>query len=218
MDIGELIKSRTVLVALVASSLFAAAVGFAVFGDGAGLSDSAPEPLTADVSGGVVPATNAPGSLSGSEGLDEASEQDSSGSGGSGPTTSDDDGQQAAGDDKVVGPDAASAQASVKVIFYNDTDKEPVSSVTISVADSSWMPDTGKDTVSGTIRMPLDAKTTLVVLPDGEQGRRIEVPVSFSSAMRADSERDAIIIEIDDAQVRVLGNPVTNVDDTFDRF
>lgn len=129
--------------------------------------------------------------------------------------TDDDDSPEPDGD---TSSDVA-AEADLRVIWWNDTVGSAPSGASISIGDAVWNPDTGTDSARGLLQdIEIGEAVTLVVLPDGPDGNRIEVPLLLTQSMDPASDEDAVHVEVSDTSVRVLGNPVDNFDVTFDRF
>jgi hypothetical protein len=116
-------------------------------------------------------------------------------------------------------PAPEGAVMDVVILFWNDTADAAPEGAVVSLAGESYAPDTGGESDSGTLEgLAYDTELELVIEPDGPGGARFAVPVMFTSVMEPGSERDAIHVEISDAQVRVIGNAVENFDHRFDRF
>jgi hypothetical protein len=116
-------------------------------------------------------------------------------------------------------PAPEGAVMDVVVLFWNDTVDAAPEGAVVSLAGESYAPDTGGDSDEGKLEgLAFDTELELVIEPDGPGGARFVVPVTFTSVMESGSERDAIHVEISDAQVRVIGNAVENFDHRFDRF
>jgi hypothetical protein len=74
----------------------------------------------------------------------------------------------------------------------------------------SWFPDLefGADVKSGVGPFPVGSTQEVFVYPDGRDGAEVKVSVVVGSNLISDSDRDAIIVEIGDTEVRVLGAAV----------
>lgn len=114
----------------------------------------------------------------------------------------------------------AAKTMSLRILLWNDTSAKPVKSLSVAVGATTWSPADAsvKSAVGSLAGLAFDTKLTLVVMPDGASGKRIEVPITFTPDMISNSEGDAVHVEIKDATVRVLGTPVDNFDVTQDRF
>lgn len=107
----------------------------------------------------------------------------------------------------------------VKILWWNDTKTKAPNGCEIVYGSSSFKPVATKDAASGSIGpVPYRKSVQLVIYPDGRSGKKILVPFVVDSGMNANSDRDAIHVQISDAEVRVLGNAVDGFDKTFDRF
>ncbi len=221
MNLNSIIRKRGVQVGAAAAVFLAVAVSLAVMSASPGGGRGAPDPLVAgDTTGDVA-------MISGSNGLDSASTRtaapavdDGTASGApagtlsspSSPGESTSDGN----DESAASPDGLVKR--VRVMWWNDAEDVPVEGFLISIGASSWSPDETADSDTGALSVTVDKPSVVVIYPDGPGGSRIEVPILFEKMMKDDSEQDAIIVEVSDARIRVLGNPVENVDQTFDRF
>ena len=107
----------------------------------------------------------------------------------------------------------------VLVIFWNDASSKRLTSPEVVVGTSSFKPDSGAKTSRGTVGpLAYGKKIDLIIYPDGRGGKKIVVPVVVSNQMVAKSELDAIHVAISDGTVRVLGNAVINLDQSYPRF
>lgn len=117
-------------------------------------------------------------------------------------------------------PTGASAKTmTVRVRFWNDTIAKRPNGIRILVGTATYSPDASAKSTTGSLRdLRVSVPLELVVLPDGPGGKRITVPFTLTPQMLADSDQDAIHIEVTDTTVRVLGNAVQNFDVTLPRF
>ena len=137
-------------------------------------------------------------------------------------TDADDSSEPENGDEPDSGDDASSGvigYADLRVIWWNDTVDTASTGAHVSMGYAVWDPDTDADSVRGLLKdVEVGQIVMLVVFPDGPDGIRIEVPLLLTPDMNPASDEDAVHVEVSDASVRVLGNPVDNFDVTFDRF
>lgn len=114
----------------------------------------------------------------------------------------------------------AAKTMTVRILYWNDTESKPASALVVSIGDVKWSPaDKEAESAVGSLAgLPFNQSLKIVVMPDGVGGKRIEVPVKFTTDMIADTAGDAIHVEVKDGTVRVLGTPVDNFDVTLDRF
>lgn len=106
----------------------------------------------------------------------------------------------------------------LKVMWWNDTVDRLPEGFEVVYAGQSFKPDSGKQRDSGSIGpCPYDTTVTLLVYPDGRGGPKFVVPITATKVMQANSERDAIHVQVSDGSVRVLGNAVDNFEQTFNR-
>lgn len=114
----------------------------------------------------------------------------------------------------------AAKTMTLRILYWNDTSAKPAKGLRVAVGDVVWSPaDAGVESAVGSLAgLPFDTKLTLVVMPDGTDGTKLEVPIILTADMISNSEGDAVHVEIKDATVRVLGTPVDNFDVTQDRF
>lgn len=218
MDLNVIIRKRGVQVGAAAAVLLAVAISLAVMSASPGGNSGTPEPLVAGGSAQEGTLTAA-GNVAGSEQERASAEQDAVTAGGSGSPdapTSPSPGTGSTADDTTENPAALTKR--VRIMWWNDTESTPLTGALVSIGSSSWSPNESAASDVGALTVAVDKPSTLVVYPDGPGGARIEVPILFQKMMKDDSEQDAIIVEVSDKSVRVLGNPVDNVDQTFNRF
>lgn len=131
-----------------------------------------------------------------------------SGSSGSGSTTS-----------NGVTKKPAQAGMPVMVIFWNDTSSKKLNAAEIVAGTSSFTPSTtAKSSRKNLGPLAFGKKIDLVVYPDGRSGKKIVVPMMLDRQMIPKSEQDAIHVAISDKTVRVLGNAILNVDQSYPRY
>ncbi|MDA3936097.1 MAG: hypothetical protein PF636_04420, partial [Actinomycetota bacterium] len=150
---------------------------------------------------------------------DEASNPSDPAPGDQSDSSGDSDSPMPEGDGSTGTPTDSLVESDLRILWWNDTSSKSPAGAMISIGDSVWAPDPDADSARGLLADVLvDDTLTLVVLPDGESGARIEVPILITSDMDPTSDIDAIHVEVSDSSVRVLGNAVDNFDVTFDRF
>ena len=130
-----------------------------------------------------------------------------SGSSGSGSTTS----------NGATKP--AQAGMSVMVIFWNDANSKKLSGAEVVVGTSSFTPSiSAKSSRKNLGPLAFGKKIDLIVYPDGRTGNKIVVPMMLDRQMIPKSEQDALHVAISDTTVRVLGNAILNVDQSYPRY
>ena len=80
----------------------------------------------------------------------------------------------------------------------------------IVFGDSVYKPASGKSDVGSIGPAAVGRTLTLTVYPDGRAGKAIKATFEVTADMLSNSDVDAIHVEVSDAQVRVLGNPIPN--------
>lgn len=217
MDLNVIIRKRSVQVGAAAAVLLAVAISLAVMSASPGGSGEIPAALVAGDSAQEGTLTAA-GNVTGSEQERLAAEQESSAANGNSPSepTPPSPGTGSTTDDSAENPTALVKR--VRIMWWNDTENTPLTGALVSIGTSSWSPNESAASDVGALSVAVGKSSILLVYPDGPGGARIEVPILFQKMMKDDSEQDAIIVEVSDKFVRVLGNPVDNVDQTFDRF
>lgn len=170
----------------------------------------------------VTLATDADDAEDGSSGSGDGSGSDSddadasAGNPGSDGDSGSDSGTDSDDTEEPVDPDAT---MSVLVLFWNDTDAVDPVGARIAIEDASWSPDTSGESDAGSLAgLPFGEEIVLTIYPDGTEGAKLTVPVTFTPDMLPDSEQDGIHVEVSDEKVRVIGNAVANFDVAFDRF
>lgn len=104
----------------------------------------------------------------------------------------------------------------VRIMWWNDTNGKAPNGIEIVIAGKSYKPSGAKaQGVLGPVEVGKQLDVT--VYPDGRNGKKIVVPFMLTSEMQSASERDAIHVSVSDTTVRVLGNPVSNFDQSFPR-
>lgn len=227
MNLSSLKGKRGIQVGAAVAIILALAVALAVINASPGDRGGVPDPLVAgdpDVaatseSSGEDSATAGARVIAATDGDSssaadvEAGSSDSGGStGGDTDADSDQSGDRGSTDGTAV------TYKKVRIMWWNDTESKPLTSVTVSIGSATWSPDPTAESAVGAVSVPVDRAATLIIRPDGAGGRSIEVPILFQRMMVSESEQDAIVVEVSDKKVRVLGNPVENVDQSFDRF
>lgn len=105
----------------------------------------------------------------------------------------------------------------IRINWWNDTQANPVDDPAIVFAGTTVRPKPGKSSVLSIGPCPVGKKLQLVVYPDGPSGQKMVATFLVTSAMVANSDQDAIHVEVRDNRVRVLGSPIPNFDQTFER-
>jgi hypothetical protein len=105
----------------------------------------------------------------------------------------------------------------IQLIWWNDTKSKPTASWQIVYGSTIIKPSgaTGKAAFGP---IPFNKSAELVIYPDGPKGKKIVAPFTVTADMQPNSEQDAIHVEVSDSGVRVLGNPMHNVDQTYPRY
>ena len=107
----------------------------------------------------------------------------------------------------------------VKILFWNDTNSKDLRGTQVRIGSAVFKPDTSVTQTRGSLGpIEYDKPIELVVYPDGPTGKKILVPVTVTRQMVPNSEQDGIQVAISDGTVRVLGNPVVDVDRSQPRF
>ncbi len=180
---------------------------------GAGVTQAGQSPTESVEATAGQPKSEAPAASAGGSKGDSASGGNSSGgtsSKGDAPSGN------SSGSDKGATPQSG---MKVRIMFWNDTNSKDPKGAEIIVGPTSYKPNTSSKSGTGVIGPCAYGKTlTLVVYPDGRDGKKIEVPFKVTTSMEAASERDAVHVSISDDKVRVLGNAIDNFDQTFNRF
>jgi len=128
-----------------------------------------------------------------------------SNSGGSGTST---------GSNKPVAPGMP-----VMVIFWNDANSKKLTRAEVVIGASSFKPSaSAKNSRKNLGPFAYGKKIDVIVYPDGRGGKEIVVPMMLDQQMVPKSEQDAIHVAISDQTVRVLGNAILNVDQSYPRY
>jgi len=143
------------------------------------------------------------------------------GTGGTGTSTSSKSGGSTSGSGKGAttgGQTQASATGTrLKILWWNDTVNRAPSNAEIVFAGKSYKPAAGKSDSGSIGPCPMGKQLQLVIYPDGRKGAKLIAKFTVDSQMVANSETDAIHVEVRDTGVRVLGNPITNFVQSFSR-
>jgi len=142
-------------------------------------------------------------------------------SGGSGSSTANGSSGTGTGSTATKPGTAAKPAAGMKVriLFWNDTSSKSLKGTEILVGSSAYKPKTTAKTDRLTTATVAYGKVLqLTVYPDGRGGKKIIVPMMVTNDMVPNSDQDAIHIAISDGSVRILGNPINDVDKTIPRF
>ncbi len=165
-------------------------------GEPSATTDAAAEKDSASVGGSSAAASPSGSSGSGSIG---------SGSGSSGTSTG------------VKKP--AEAGMSVLIIFWNDANSKELSRAEVVIGANSFKPSSSaKNPRKSLGPFAYGKKIDVIVYPDGRSGKEIIVPMMLNRQMISASEQDAIHVAISDKTVRVLGNAILNVDQSYPRY
>lgn len=161
--------------------------------------------------------------------IDEATKTASAEQGGSGPGAQ--GGSGAAGSGSQGGSNAGSggsgsgsqggtakpASKTVRILWWNDTVRQPVKSPEVVFEDSVYKPASGKSDVGSVGPAAVGRTLTLIVYPDGRSGKAVKASFEVTAQMMSNSDVDAIHVEVSDTQVRVLGNPIPNFVQAYKR-
>lgn len=110
------------------------------------------------------------------------------------------------GSDPDEGTDPKDGTGTVVVKFWNDSSSKS-NDLEVRIGDAEWAPGRGTSNATKLGPIPLSKTVDLTVYPEGEDGGSFIVPIVVTAAMSG-LDRDAIHVELRDAEVRVLGNPV----------
>jgi len=145
---------------------------------------------------------------------------DSNGTGGTGGSgSSSSTGAKPATPAKPATKPAVKPGMKVLILFWNDTNSKPLKGTEIVIGSSSYKPNTSGKSDRGTLgTVPYGELVKITVYPDGRSGKKIQVPLIVTRGMIPNSEQDAIHVAISDGSVRVLGNAISNLDQTVPRF
>lgn len=107
----------------------------------------------------------------------------------------------------------------VMVIFWNDTSSKKLTRAEVVIGASSFKPSvSAKSSRKNLGPFAYGKKIDVIVYPDGRGGKEIVVPMMLDRQMIPKSEQDAIHVAISDKTVRVLGNAILNVDQSYPRY
>jgi len=113
-------------------------------------------------------------------------------------------------------------EVSLKIIVWNDTEKnEPNLEVWIK-GTGSWYPDKESMRFGGDYFIPVEPFSNngineIYIYPDGRDGNEIMVEVFVTEEMISESDRDTIHIEVYDETVKVWGTSIEGVTKEFER-
>jgi len=108
---------------------------------------------------------------------------------------------------------------SVLVIFWNDTSSKQLTGAEVVIGTSSFRPSaSAKNSRQNLGPFAYGKKIDVIVYPDGRSGKKVVVPMVIDRQMVPKSEQDAIHVAISDKTVRVLGNAILNVDQSYPRY
>lgn len=105
----------------------------------------------------------------------------------------------------------------IRIKWWNDTQAVPPKNPVIEFGGKRVRPKAGKSDTLAIGPCPVGRDLTFAIYPDGTAGKRIVATFRVEARMIADSEQDAIHVEVRDDRVRVLGNPIPNFERTFER-
>jgi len=107
----------------------------------------------------------------------------------------------------------------VMVIFWNDANSKKLTRAEVVIGASSFKPSaSAKSSRKNLGPFAYGKKIDVIVYPDGRGGKEIVVPMMLDQQMVPKSEQDAIHVAISDQTVRVLGNAILNVDQSYPRY
>lgn len=117
---------------------------------------------------------------------------------------------------------SASKGLTIKIMWWNDTVNRAPKNAEIVFAGRSYKPAAGKSDQGSIGPCPIGKQLELVVYPDGRgtaahPGTKLIAKFTVNAQMVANSETDAIHVELKDTGLRVLGNPVNNFVQSFSR-
>lgn len=119
----------------------------------------------------------------------------------------------------TVAKKPAPAGMPVTVIFWNDTSSKKLARTEIVIGAATFLPSTSAASSRKNLGpFVYGKKMDLIVYPDGRSGKKIVVPMMLDRQMIPKSEQDAIHVAISDKTVRVLGNAILNVDQSYPRY
>lgn len=105
----------------------------------------------------------------------------------------------------------------VRILWWNDTDAKAPVAPEVVFGSSSYKPKAGKSDVGSVGPAKIGQTLTLTIYPDGRSGAAIKATFELTKDMSSNSDVDAIHIEVSDSQVRVLGNAIPNLVQSFSR-
>ncbi|MDP2232530.1 MAG: hypothetical protein Q8K89_02760, partial [Actinomycetota bacterium] len=169
-------------------------------GDSGSTTNSSPKAVTTKP--GSASGTNANPSDPGSGGGDQPSADGPSAPNPSDTATKPADSNGTPGDG-TPGEGTPTVQSmTVRILWWNDTRSKAPENPEVIVGTSSFKPDVAKESQSGALAsLVIGRELTLVVYPDGPDGKKIVVPIQLNSDMVPDSDQDAIHVEVSDANV-----------------
>lgn len=142
----------------------------------------------------------------------------SSGGGSGGSSGGSTSGGSSSGDDGASDPKTPATDGkTIRILWWNDTVDKPVASPEIVFGGKSYRPKAGKSDVGAIGPAKPGDQLTFSVYPDGRSGKSVPVRFEVTAEMLSNSDIDAIHVEVSDAQVRVLGNPIPNFVQAFSR-
>lgn len=156
---------------------------------------------------------------SGTKATDPAAQEPASGANSSGNTG----GSTASGNTGgttggTSGGTSASAKGlTIKILWWNDTAERAPKNAEVVFGNRIYRPRTGKSDQGSIGPCPVGKPLKLIVYPDGRNGAKLEAEFTVDAQMVANSDQDAIHVEVKDTRVRVLGNPVNNFMQSFAR-
>lgn len=107
----------------------------------------------------------------------------------------------------------------LRVALWDDTDTRSAPGFELWVrGHGSWYPDLssgGDAKVLG--EFPVDALQDLFLYPDGRNGRELVVQFRMTADMIGGSDRDTLMVRVDDGSVEVVGTAIPETSVMFER-
>lgn len=111
------------------------------------------------------------------------------------------------------------AEASIKLNVWNETQTKPATDLELWVKGTgSWYPDLEFGADSKTVGpFPIDEPQELFIYPDGRGGPEIKIEFTLTSEMLSGSDRDAMILIIEDAVITITCTAIEGIEQVFER-
>lgn len=230
VDVRTRFASLSLLVLVVALALTAAGCSrdntpsarLGLDADGKSSASSTPSESATGVSSQTTDSPKKPSATSSASGGSQANGQSGTSTGGSNSGST--SGGTKPGGTKPGGTDGAtdpktpeSAGKTIRILWWNDSVDKPVASPEIVFGGKSYKPASGKSDVGAIGPAEPGDQLTFSVYPNGRGNKSVSVRFEVTDEMLSKSDVDAIHVEISDAQVRVLGNPIPNFVQAFPR-